>query len=33
MIDNKLFDIDSVGKIMSHYYMGILDMKQVPGQE
>ncbi len=26
LIDSKLFDITSVGKVMSHYYMGILDM-------
>ncbi len=28
MIDSKLFDIEAVGKVMSHYYMGILDMNE-----
>lgn len=30
MIDNKLFDIETVGKVMSHYYMGILDLNKIP---
>lgn len=30
MIDNKLFDIEAVGKVMSHYYMGILDINKKP---